>query len=318
MRYFTYNIDDEFSHSVSVGLKGEKKYYVEGYASTTVKDKSGEIIANSAQEDIYKQIIGQNITMDLEHELWYDKDGNVLPKPKNDKIPIAKVVDAKKDDKGVWVKAELNQHLAKFQEIWGSIKDGFLKAFSIAFYPVEKVGDGVIKRLNLVNITLTGSPVNPEATFTASMKSASAYLNSLKQNLSLTDECAEAISIKCNTGETMKKELKDEKKEDSEEKEESKEKKPDDEEAEKKAEVEGKEKKEEEKTEESDKEKEKEDVEKKAKVKAEADLKAEIKILRDDIAKLKAELEKPVMKAMTSEVPKVESGFKIKRPLDLI
>jgi hypothetical protein len=182
MKTFQYNIDDDFGHSV-VSIKGERKYYVSGYCSTIDRDKSGEVIAYTAQEDLHNQLKGENITLDTEHSEWYDTNGKVLAKPKNTTIPVAKVVESRLDEKGVWIKAELNQHISKFNEVWGSIKDGFLKAFSIAFYPIEKMGDGIIKRLNLVNITLTGSPVNPNATFTASMKSASAFLSlSMSEN----------------------------------------------------------------------------------------------------------------------------------------
>jgi phage head maturation protease len=104
----------------------------------------------------------ENITMDLEHEEWYSNDGKILAKPKNEKIPVAKIVHAELRPQGVWVKAQINTNLRSFNELWGSIKDGFLKAFSVAFYPIQKTGN-IIKSLNLVNVTLTGSPVNPNA-----------------------------------------------------------------------------------------------------------------------------------------------------------
>ncbi len=60
----------------------------------------------------------------------------------------------------------LNTNLKNFSELLESIKDGFLKAFSVAFYPVAKASNGkVINKLALINVTLTGSPVNPYATF---------------------------------------------------------------------------------------------------------------------------------------------------------
>jgi phage head maturation protease len=176
-KVFKYSINEGFSVSEVVDLKGEKNFYVEGYISTIDKDKSGEVIDYTAQQDIYTQVLNENITMDIEHEEWYDSEGNQLAKPKNEKIPVAKIVEARLDKQGVWAKAMLNKNLKSFSEIWGSIKDGFLKAFSIAFYPVSKMGN-VIKSLNLVNVTLTGSPVNQNATFVATMKSANAWMDS--------------------------------------------------------------------------------------------------------------------------------------------
>jgi len=175
---FNYSINDGFLWS-EVNLKGERQYFIEGYASTIDEDKAGEILDLSAQKDIYDQMRNQNITMDIEHEEWYDDSGKVLARPKNEKIPVAKIIHAELRPQGVWVKAQLNTHLRSFSEVWGSIKDGFLKAFSVAFYPIQKAG-GVIKHLNLVNVTLTGSPVNPNATFAVSMKSASAWLDTVE------------------------------------------------------------------------------------------------------------------------------------------
>ncbi len=174
-KIFNYSINNGFLWS-EVNLKGEKQYFIEGYASTIDEDKAGEIIDMSAQQDILNQIQNENITMDIEHEEWYDDNGKMLQRPRNEKIPVAKIVSAELRERGVWVKAQINTNLGKFNEVWGSIKDGFLKAFSVAFYPVQKASN-VIKRLNLVNVTLTGSPVNPRATFAVSMKSAAAWMD---------------------------------------------------------------------------------------------------------------------------------------------
>lgn len=180
-------VTDSFQLEEAI-IKGEKKFYVEGFISTTDEDQQGEIITSEAQDDMLAQLMDREITLDLEHEEWYDEQGKVLPRPKNQLIPVAKIIKAERctsPKNGVWVKAELNQNLGgKFKSVWGSIKDGFLKAFSIAFYPVEAVSkmvNGKIKtlvsKLNLINITLTGSPVNTNATFVPCMK---ASLNSFK------------------------------------------------------------------------------------------------------------------------------------------
>lgn len=286
IKNFNYNINDGFLWS-EINLKGEKKYYVEGYISTIDKDKAGEVIDYSAQEDIYKQVLGENITMDLEHEEWYDENGNMLQRPRNEKIPVAKIVDARLTGKGVWVKAEINKNLSKFNEVWGSIKDGFLKAFSIAFYPVQKAGN-VIKSLNLVNVTLTGSPVNPNATFNVVMKSAGAWLKSLEESegIKVSEEVKVEEKIEVKVEEP--KELEPVKVE------------------EKPVEV---------KVEEPVK------IENPlSQIKAEKEaLEAEIKALTKSVADLKAELAKPVMKAVISEVPKLKEEIELKiNPLGLI
>jgi len=173
VKSFRYDIDDEFAFSV-VNLKGDRKYYGEGYASTIDEDKAGEVLLPSAQADLVSQLKSQVITLDVEHEEWYSEEGKILPRPKASRIPVAKVVEAELRPKGAWIKAELNTNIARFKEVWGSIKDGFLKAFSVAFYPVKKSSgnEKFIEKLNLMNITLTGTPMNPNATFRAVMKSA--------------------------------------------------------------------------------------------------------------------------------------------------
>jgi hypothetical protein len=185
--------------SEEVILKGEKKYFVEGFISTTDEDLVGDIVTSEGQDDLVKQLLGREITLDLEHEEWYDSSGNRLEKPKNQLIPVAKIVKAERRTEpknGTWVKAELNSNLGnKFKSVWGSIQDGFLRAFSIAFYPVEAVSkkiDGVIKtfisKLNLVNVTLTGSPMLPEATFVPVMKAALKSLQESKEEIIMSEE----------------------------------------------------------------------------------------------------------------------------------
>jgi len=173
-------------------LKGVKKYYIQGYASTVEKDLAGEVINESAQISMLRQFRNRNITIDVEHEEWYDNDGKQLDKPKSQMIPVAKVIEAKKDAKGTWVKAELNTNIDRFKEIWGSIKDGFLNAFSIGFFPISQMGN-VISDLNIVNLTLTGTPVNTGATFTPVLKSAVAYLKTIEK------ESAEMVETQTET-----------------------------------------------------------------------------------------------------------------------
>jgi len=164
--------------NLEVITKGTKKCMVEGYISTTDKDLASEILSMSAQNDILDQVTDRLITFDAEHEVWFDKEGNENSKPTSN-IPLGKIVEAKIKGNGVWVKAEINQDNPRFNNIWDSIKKGFLNAFSVSFYPVEaikrKVGiltESIVNRLNLINVSLTGNPCNTSATFTPIMKSA--------------------------------------------------------------------------------------------------------------------------------------------------
>jgi phage head maturation protease len=277
---FQYSINDSFQ-CTEVTIKGEKQYFVEGYISTIDQDKSGEIIEHSAQVDIYNQIQKENITMDIEHEEWYDSNGKMLARPKNEKIPVAKIVHAELRPQGVWVKAQINTNLRSFNELWGSIKDGFLKAFSVAFYPIQKAGN-IIKSLNLVNVTLTGSPVNPNATFSATMKSAVAWMDSKESEVIIKSEEIKMAEIEQPIIAEVKAEMV---------KEEMVEKPVVDVKAVFEAEI--------------------------ASLKAK--LEEAEKTHSEEVAKLKAELEKPVMKAVVEEkMPESKPVYKAVSPLNLI
>jgi len=288
MKIIRFDEDKEFNFT-EVSLKGEKKYYVEGYASTIDQDKAGEIITDEAQDDIVRQLNNEVITMDIEHEEWYDDDNKVLSRPKASRIPVAKIVKAERRPRGAWIKAEINKNLRNFNEVWGSISEGFLKAFSVAFYPVMKSGNKVSK-LNIVNITLTGTPVNPHATFTAGLKSAVSLLNQSnefqpnKEEKSMSEEEIKTVvpEVKAEKEETKADEEEDE---DEKKKKSAKKEKP-----------------------EAPEKDDAEEPEVKAlppkESKIEQDLKAELAKKDEEIVKLKAELARPVMKAVLSEPPK--------------
>lgn len=145
-------------------LKGEKQAFVTGYISVPDIDLYNDIVTMTAMKSMLRQIEESTITIDYEHEAWRD-DNSILP--------VAKIVEAKVDDRGLWVKAVLNKNSPKYKALWGSIKDGFINAFSIAFQPlqtVEKSIDGVtvrlIEELKLLNVAFTGAPVNTGAKMT--------------------------------------------------------------------------------------------------------------------------------------------------------
>ena len=160
---------DSFTYS-SVGLKGDKQSYVTGYISVPEIDLYNDLVTPNALKSMLRQISEKTIVLDYEHEAF--RDDNTI-------LPVGKIIEAKVDDRGLWVKAKLNSNSPKYKALWGSIKDGFLNAFSIAFKPlktVEKsIGDTqvrLIEDLELLNVALTGTPVCAGAKLTGhSMKS---------------------------------------------------------------------------------------------------------------------------------------------------
>jgi len=167
-RDYSFNTD-KFTYTL-ISEKGEKQAYVTGYISVPEIDLYNELVTPQALKSMLQQIKSQVITLDYEHEAF--RDDNTI-------LPAGKIVEAKVDDRGLWVKCMLNKHSPKFKALWGSIKDGFVNAFSIAFKPlktVEKaIGDvtvRIIDDLKLLNVALTGCPVNEGAKMTGhSMKS---------------------------------------------------------------------------------------------------------------------------------------------------
>ena len=159
--------------------KAQKRYIVSGYISTMDLDLAGDQVTSECLQDMLSQIQNGSVKMDWEHETILEQDLN--------KVPRARIIpeSAKVDGKGLWVEAEINPDHKDFNEIWGSIKNKFLDAFSIAFRPVEAVvkwmGDKAIRILNkikLINVGITGNPVNEEAKMDAVIVKALTALGS--------------------------------------------------------------------------------------------------------------------------------------------
>ncbi len=165
---------EKIKNCYTVELKsGEKEYFVEGYISTYDIDSYNDVVTKKGMLDIYES--ADTIKIDLEHEAFKpDEEGYDQFGSRSSIIPVGKIVEKRLDDVGVWVKAKINPHITRFKTIWGSIKDGFVDAFSIAFtepaggdYGVrESDGARLLDKINLLNVALTGNPVNKNARFT--------------------------------------------------------------------------------------------------------------------------------------------------------
>ena len=114
---------------LEVETKGEKEYYISGYISTKAIDTFNDLVTDECMSDMLEQINSGSIKIDFEHETIHNENLDINP--------VARIVEAKKDEKGIWVKAMINSANKRFNEMWGSIKNGFLDSFSIAFKPIE-------------------------------------------------------------------------------------------------------------------------------------------------------------------------------------
>ena len=154
-----------------IELKEEgENFFVEGHISTSDLDLVNDIVTKECIMDMAEQMRERTIKLDVEHESFRGKSDLEMEINKTI-IPAAKIDDFLVDKKGLKVRAMLNRHVGRFNEVKNSIKDGFLDAFSIAFVPVketiqEKDGQKVrmLDKINLLNVAFTGNPVNTHST----------------------------------------------------------------------------------------------------------------------------------------------------------
>lgn len=199
---------DSVSYGIEVKADGDKVHYVSGYISTPDLDIYNDIVSQDCLDDMLVQIKSGNVKLDVEHEAW---------RKSSQTLPAGRIVDAKRDLKGVWIKAIINKHAPNFKAIWGSIKDGFLDAFSIAFKAItaeEEIVNGVkariLKKIDLLNVALTGNPINPECKMQAvfmksveSMKKGDKMVEEKDKTGSETTDPKVKTEVK-NDGETSK------------------------------------------------------------------------------------------------------------------
>ncbi len=170
--------------SGKVELKEEgENFFVEGHISTSDLDLVNDIVTKDCLLDMASQMQERTIKLDIEHESF--RGNTDLEKEINKTIiPAAKIDDFLIDKKGLKIRAMLNRHIPRFNEVKNSIKDGFLDAFSIAFIPVESKTDAregqevrMLNKVNLLNVAFTGNPVNTNSTMTNVFAKSLEFLN---------------------------------------------------------------------------------------------------------------------------------------------
>jgi len=287
-------------------LKSEgENFFVEGYISTSDLDLVNDIVTKACLMDMAEQMKKRTIKFDVEHESFRGKS-NLDREVNKTIIPVAKVDDFLMDKKGLKVRAMLNTHSRRFDEVKGSLKDGFLDAFSIAYVPVKtavqkKDGQEVrlLDKINLLNVAFTGNPVNTEARMT------NVFAKSLEFLKEQEDHIHESDKIKLQEVKNMSEE-------------ENKETTETQEEPVKKEEAEQPEAPEETKDESEESESEEEPKEEEnAEVKA---LTEKVDELTKEIAEVKSLLKKPMRKSKVEQQDKSENFVeeKSENPLDLI
>jgi HK97 family phage prohead protease len=199
-------VTDSLTYKI-VGLKGKpQQHYVTGYIITEDVDTANELVVRGAILDMVEQLKSGSIKLDIEHE--YFRKGAV--EDYGTKTPLGRIIDARVEDtpKGamLWVKAVLNKNHDRFEKTWAEIQEGYLDAFSIAYHIVEadnQIVEGksvrVLRKVHLLNVALTGVPVNKGArmleSFLKSLGSSNSEVKLMAEEQVETDVVAELKSI---------------------------------------------------------------------------------------------------------------------------
>jgi len=170
----------------------DNKFMISGHMSVPVVDLEGEIIGEEAYDDAIETVKTRNsqgrpIPIFIEH------------RRKELSLPVGKITDAGKDNKGLWFKGEIADGPIG-EPIRDLVKGGYLYGCSIggdALKTVPSYDDKSKKHVNKITkmafreLSLTGLPVNEEAVFSI----AKSMNKDRKEVTLLMDRLNEAINV---------------------------------------------------------------------------------------------------------------------------
>ena len=145
------------------------QFIVAGYASTSSVDREGDSISNGALKDAFTRFMSNALFRNIQLGHSNTQVGIVLDDYKdiNNKLWESKV-----DANGLFVVVSIRDDIKRAQAVRKDIKDKKLRAFSIGGEPLKSDyihKDGLlvreIQKLDLHEITLCQTPVNPDAEF---------------------------------------------------------------------------------------------------------------------------------------------------------
>ena len=179
-----------------ITVKGvsEKTFKIAGYANTSDKDRSGDIVVPEAWAKGIENFRRNPI-------LLYQHDHNK---------PIGKVSSVTVDKKGIFVEASVSEAAEKQHGVKTLISDGVLKSFSVGFRVKDADYDQrsdtfFIKDVELLEISVVSVPANQNSLFSVrkSFEDDNSYMQ-FKKQFGATEELLEKTA---ETAETAEKEL---------------------------------------------------------------------------------------------------------------
>ena len=156
-------LQKSFSYVFDISKVQAEERIVEGYASVEVPDRDNEIISREALKIAFQNYM-KNPVLRWMHE----------------REPIGKILDGYVDNKGLYVRAYISDATERSREVWGLIKDGIVRAFSIGGRVLEAVREyskalgrkiTKITKMELLEISVVDIPANPETLFQVVRKS---------------------------------------------------------------------------------------------------------------------------------------------------
>ena len=161
-------IDSAFSIKKEDSNTDSKSVYIEGYASTVDRDRSGDVVSAAAWKKGLENYLKNPIIL-----AYHDHDD-----------PVGRMVEHRIDSKGLWIKARISAAA----EIYELVRDKILTAFSIGFKIMDADYDKsadvfLIKELELVEISVVSVPANQNTLFSLAkaFKSPEQYTNFKEQ-----------------------------------------------------------------------------------------------------------------------------------------
>lgn len=138
-------------------------YYVQGVLEVAgYVDSVNDVVTKECILDMAKQIKNQEVKAMFKGNLEHEHISNDMRL-----VPRAKITDAEVKGEKLIVTTMLNKHHPDFNNLWGSISDGFLDAFSMEFKPIEWANQQfggkpvrVLNKVQLGGVAFTGRPIN--------------------------------------------------------------------------------------------------------------------------------------------------------------
>jgi len=316
-----------------IEVKGQSKVFLKTTITTGDKDLVNDIVTEKCMESMIRQLKDRTIKLDFEHEAFRGESLTETEMAKT-RIPLGKRVSFERGMKGVDVTWELNPNWKKFdskgdvvydfKSVVENVEGKFYDGTSIAYIPTKtkqvKSNDGSDIRLlddvTLLNVALTGNPVNTHASVNEIFMKSLDYLKKSSGEKEDEEEDEEELKkkkcpkkkshlIKFNQEAKMSEEQEAQEKPEAEAPAEAEAKEPEQKDEPAKPEAEA----------EAEAPVEAEGGEGEAEVKA---LKKQVDAQAKEIQELKAALEKPQVKGKQEQMKASKTEAKAIEPLDLI